>query len=237
MTPNSAQGSKTTADTATTSAKIGFSDGWPNWAKPVFALAVAAIWIGMPLVAAWSLSARTVQAGGVVDYQPVLVVLVGMTTATITGIFVFMTFRIDRGTRLKVEEVTGKALKDEKKKLDKATKNAEDAVKNANCKIDKEIEKKLSAEISPEKIRKKVEEHVSEEKVREHVKAMLMTDAIVQAVAASAQEQAKSLDPDTILRISEHLKETADAWAPRIEDKERTGWWFFGRWGRSRRNG
>ena len=35
--------SGTTTDTATTSAMIGFSDGWPNWAKPVFALAVAAI--------------------------------------------------------------------------------------------------------------------------------------------------------------------------------------------------
>ena len=215
----------------------GFSDDWPDWAKPVFALAVAAIWIGVPLVSAWSLSARTVQAGGVVDYQPVLVVLVGMTTATITGIFVFMTFRIDRGTRLKVEEVTGKALKDEKKKLDKAIKDAKDAVNNANCRVDKEIDKKLSPETSPEKIREKVKEHVTEDKVRKHVTAMLMVDANVQAIAAAAQEHAKSLDPDTILQISEHLREATDAWARCIEGKKRTGWRFFGRWGRSRRNG
>ena len=57
------------------------------------------------MVAAWNLAARTVQAGGVVDYQPILVVLLGMTTVTITGVFVFMTFRIDRGTKRKAKDV------------------------------------------------------------------------------------------------------------------------------------
>ena len=74
------------------SGRSGFSDGWPAWAKLIFALAGSAMWIGAPMIAAWHLSARTVQAGGVADYQPILIVLVGMTTATITGIFMFMTF-------------------------------------------------------------------------------------------------------------------------------------------------
>ena len=90
--------------------KIGFSDDWPKWAKPMFALAAAVLWIGAPMVAAWNLAARAVQAGGVVDYQPILVVLVGMTTATITGVFVFMTFRIDRGTQQEAERVAKETL-------------------------------------------------------------------------------------------------------------------------------
>ena len=168
-----------------------------------------------------------------------LVVLVGMTTATITGIFVFMTFRIDRGTKLKAEEIAGKAAKEkltedfsaEIEKLNKAEKAARDTV----CKVDKEIEKKLATETSPEKIRQKVAEHITKEELREHVKAMLMIEVNVQAIAASAKEQAKKLDPETISRISKLLKEAADAWARPSEGEDRTGWHFFGGWGRSRR--
>lgn len=247
----------------------GFSDGWPKWAKPVFALAVAAIWIGMPLFAAWSLSARTVQAGGVVDYQPVLVVLVGMTTATITGTFVFMTFRIDRGTKKKAGEVARRAakkaarraakkaaekeLKETKaaaKDAETAARAAEAAAKNARVaaetaldgvvdphQVDEKIAEKLDTVASPEEIHRKVAEHITKDELREHVKAMLMIDVNAQAITDSAQEHAKSLDPGTILQISEHLKEAADAWAQCIAGEKRTGWRFFGDWVRSRRNG
>ena len=219
----------------------GFSDDWPDWAKPVFALAVAAIWIGMPLVAAWSLSAQDVEAGKSVNYQPVMLVLVAMTTATITGIFVFMTFRIDRGTKLKAEEVAGKAAKEkltedfaiEKEKLDKVVEDANKAIGG----VDMAIKTKLDAVASPDKIEQKVAERITEEKLRGHVESVLMIDANVQAITAFAREQAKNLDPDTILQISKLLKEAADAWAPCIEDEEPTGWRFFGSWARSRRKG
>ena len=229
----------------------GFSDGWPKWAKPVFALAVAAIWIGMPLVAAWSLSAQTVQAGGIVDYQPVLVVLVGMTTATITGTFVFMTFRIDRGTKKKAGEVAKKAaakaakekltdaIEAEKKKLDEVVEDAKKAVKDAVSahNVDEAIETKLDTVASPDKIHQKVAERITEQELRKHVQAVLMVDANAQAIAAFAREQAKSLDQDAILRISKLLKEAADSWAQSAEGEEHRGWRFFGRWGRSRRTG
>ena len=254
MATNSAQGSDTgaasatvqeapaptdasgaTTDTATTSAKNGFFDGWPNRAKPVFALAVAAIWIGVPIVAAWSLSARAVQAGGVVDYQPLVAVLIALTTATITGIFVFMTFRIDRGTKTKAGEVARKTAKDvaeeaANKRLDKAVDEAKKAVMDAvsKCEVEKAIKEKLDTVASPDKIEQKVAERIKGEKLREHVKSVLTIDANVKAITAVAQEQAKSFDPDTILRISKLLKKAADAWARCAEGKERRKWWFFG---------
>lgn len=107
--------------------KNRFSDNWPNWAKPAFALAAVIIWVGVPMVAAWSLAIHTDEAGRTTDYQPILVVLVGMTTATITGIFVFMSFRIDRGTRFEAQKQARKVAKsviDEAKRSLQATKDA-----------------------------------------------------------------------------------------------------------------
>ena len=214
------------------SAMSGLFDKWPDWAKPMFVLAMAAIWIGVPVVAAWSLSARTVQAGGVVDYQPVLAVLVAMTTATIAGIFLFMTFRIDRGTRRKAKRVAKKAAK----------KELADVISEFVKQVDTEVKGRLDAVATPEKIRQEVEERVTEEELQKHVQAVLVMDANAQTITAYAREHAKNLDRKTVLRISKLLKEAADSWARCVESKERTGWlagmWrFFGRWGRSPTDG
>ena len=125
----------------------GFSDNWPDWAKPAFALAGMVIWVGAPLVAAWSLAARTVQAGGAMDYQPILVVLVGMTTATITGIFVFMSFRIDRGTRFEAQKIAEKVVRESKIDLAIAKDNAIEAVNCALQKIIDESERKVTCKV------------------------------------------------------------------------------------------
>lgn len=86
----------------------GFFDDWPKWSKPIFALSAMILlggaWIGVPLLSALKLIDNNAQAG-VVDYTPMITMFVAMTTATITGIFLFMTLRIDRGTRLKAERV------------------------------------------------------------------------------------------------------------------------------------
>ena len=90
--------------------KDGFFEDWPKWSKPVLALSamilLGGVWIGVPLLSAWKLVENNAQATGFVDYRPMMAVLIAMTTATIAGIFLFMTFRIDRGTRLKAERVT-----------------------------------------------------------------------------------------------------------------------------------
>ena len=87
----------------------GFFEDWPKWSKPVFALSamilLGGVWIGIPLLSAWKLGYDNAQAPVPMDYEPMMALLIAMTTVTITGIFVFMTFRIDRGTRLKAERV------------------------------------------------------------------------------------------------------------------------------------
>lgn len=87
----------------------GFFEDWPKWSKPVFALSamilLGGVWVGIPLLSAWKLGYDNAQAAVPMDYEPMMALLIAMTTVTITGIFVFMTFRIDRGTRLKAERV------------------------------------------------------------------------------------------------------------------------------------
>lgn len=93
----------------------GFFEDWPKWSKPVFALCamilLGGLWIGIPLLSALKVIELNFQSEGQVDYQPMMAVLIAMTTATITGVFVFMTFRIDRGTRLKAERVAKDRIK------------------------------------------------------------------------------------------------------------------------------
>lgn len=208
--------------------KIGFSDDWPKWAKPTFALAVAAMWIGGPMVAAWNLAARTVQEGGVVDYQPILVVLVGMTTVTITGVFVFMTFRIDRGTKRKARGVAKKALKKIKRKakedlytMEKKTcetlsemiekseqSNAsltaarESAIQNFNstlAKITAESDRKID-----EAIRERMDEGVTPERVREEISARITEEVLRRHIEAVLMVTANGQI------VAEYAKEHAD---------------------------
>lgn len=91
-----------------TKGESGFFDDWPAWAKPTMALAVTILlggaWIGVPFFVAWRLMEQSVKLG-VVTYQPMMTVLVAMTTATIAGIFLFMTLRIDRGTDSRLREL------------------------------------------------------------------------------------------------------------------------------------
>ena len=62
-------------------------------------LLLAAFMIGLPV---WSVQ-RYGATTGIDLWGPVVAMLLGLTTMTISGIFVFMTFRIDRGTKLKAE--------------------------------------------------------------------------------------------------------------------------------------
>ena len=101
----------------------GFFEDWPRWSKPVLALAamilLGGVWIGIPLISALKIGANNAQAAVPLDYEPMMAVLIAMTTITITGIFVFMTFRIDRGTRLKAERVAKDKINElVKEKLD-----------------------------------------------------------------------------------------------------------------------
>ena len=75
---------------------------WPWFAQLLLALAVLLtavillIWI--PMRTAPSLVGGT-PGGATQDFSMMMVVFVGLTTMTISGIFLFMTFRIDHGTK------------------------------------------------------------------------------------------------------------------------------------------
>ena len=65
----------------------------------VLVLLLAAFMIGLPV---WSIQ-RYGATTGIDLWGPVVTMLLGLTTMTVSGIFVFMTFRIDRGTKLRAE--------------------------------------------------------------------------------------------------------------------------------------
>lgn len=188
-----------------TKGKTGFSDGWPAWAKPTFALAGTAMWIGVPMIAAWNLSARTVQAGGVVDYQPIMAVLLAMTTATITGIFVFMTFRIDRGTKRKAERA---ARKEARKTLPR---------------IKDEIHTKMDEKITSKRIQEEIATRITEQTLREHIEAVLMVEANGQIVADYAKERAAGLNRESITKLIQLMEDVIRSLPQEHKDKE-VGW-------------
>ena len=71
-------------------------------------------------------------------WGPMLAMLIGLTTMTISGIFVFMTFRIDRGTKLTAHWTASKVATDTVEELVKKV------VGKKICKARKEIDGKLS---------------------------------------------------------------------------------------------
>ena len=118
----------------------GENERLPWWARFVLYLSSLGLAAFMMVLPVWSVQ-RYGATSGVDLWGPVMATLVGLTTMTISGIFVFMTFRIDRGTKLTaqrtarriatstvgkvVREVIGekiaKALKTIKKQLDEAS--------------------------------------------------------------------------------------------------------------------
>lgn len=199
----------------------GFFDDWPSWAKPTLALAAMILlggaWIGVPLLAAWHLVDHGVGAGSVVNYQPMIVVLVAMTTATITGIFLFMTLRIDRGTRLKAEKVAEEAMQDEvakaKKLLEEIRRQAEDLLgktkKDAECilrKIEKDAVDSLSKiENSVEKIRIRAEETV-QNFLREKFDEGTVPENIRKEIAARLTEEVLRGHVEAVLMVDANVQ-------------------------------
>lgn len=233
----------------------GFFEDWPRWSKPILALAAMILlggaWIGVPLLSAWKLVENNAQATGFVDYRPMMTVLIAMTTATITGIFVFMTFRIDRGTRLKAERVAkdtaDEVVKSKFDKFDKTIKCKFDKFdKDAKCKVDKfdkdtrcKVDKKLHELTKEKAIEKAVQNRIPEDEFRAYVQAVLLADVNGRIVAEYAEKHAKAMDTKTVERLLGLLGGTVKivvqcAKVKRREDRRRrwaemkkgvAGWW------------
>lgn len=121
--------------------------GWHWSAQFALAIVVVLVVAGLVLYPPIYTSRLLVEAGvettGALDvWAPMLAVFVALTAVTISGTFIFMTFRIDRGTkRTAREEARKKARKTAKKvAARKAKKKAETAAKDLRTRIGKLVD-------------------------------------------------------------------------------------------------
>lgn len=240
-----------------TKGEKGFFEEWPDWSKPTMALAAIILlggaWIGVPSMMAWHLMQESIKEG-VASYDPIVTVLVAMTTATIASIFLFMTFRIDRGTRLKAESVAKKAMKGEVKKARKRLTEIETDAGLCIDKIEKDVERiksevektvgtflkgKFDEATTPESIREEIERRLTKEMLREHVEAVLLVSANVEMIEEYVRQRAGDLDEATIERIVDLMEEMVNVWRGKTEgETSRKGIMsalksFFGKFRRS----
>lgn len=251
-----------------TKGEKGFFEEWPDWSKPTMALAAIILlggaWIGVPSMMAWHLMQESIEMGDA-SYEPIVTVLVAMTTATIAGTFLFMTFRIDRGTRLKAESVANRAVEDEVKnansQLTKIENDAKRLLEDAKMdsrrhinEVKKDVErirstvnetvrtflrKKFDEDTTPAKIRQEIEQRLTREALREHVEDVLLVDANLEMIEEYVRERAGDLDEATIERIVELMEELVKTWRGRAErETSRRGIVaaFFGKFRRSSRD-
>ena len=214
----------------------GFFEEWPAWAKFTLALAamifIGGIWVGLPVISA--LNSIKAQATNVVDYTPMMSVFIAMTTVTITGIFLFMTLRIDRGTRLKAKreakKTMDKVVAQEQEKIEDLTQQMQRALIQFEIKSEQtlkrtanQLQARFEKETKPEAIRKIIDSKITEEKLREHVQAILMVTANGEIVRQYAAEQAQHLDPRSVERLLGLMKEVSEILLQAIEEKR--GFW------------
>lgn len=130
---------------------------WPWWGQfllAVIALSVACVLLIWLPVEIGSKTAST-------SFPPMIVVFVGLTTMTISGMFLFMTFRIDRGARLEARN----AAKEEMNKNEEIKNIIEETKELKECAdqhTDSVKEKLREAENEFNKGRKKIESSVKE---------------------------------------------------------------------------
>ncbi len=196
----------------------GFFEGWPDWAKFLLAFAtmiiIGGVWVGLPVLSA--LESVKAQGSGTVDYSPMMSVYIAMTTATITGIFLFMTLRIDRGTRLKVESEAKKAVAREQQKISGLTEELRMTV----ARFEADSQRSLAQATTPQAIREVIGSRITEETLRKHVEAVLMVTANGEIVRRFAAEGAENLDPQTVKQLIGLLKEMSETLSQAIKESQ-----------------
>ena len=196
---------KTNSENAKSS---GYRTNWPLPLQVAFAvfivLFVGSVWVGLPV---WS-ALQFIQNDSTVDtldiWAPLLSVLVGLMTIIVTGIFVFMTFRIDRGTQTTAERVakevakekitetideilqeTEKMIEDAKQKaLDTAENTAKDTAKEEVGKFVDEAANRAVGEV-----KRNLEE--AEKAARDVVKTVQQAEGEAKTVAEDAAKAAR----------------------------------------------
>lgn len=174
----------------------GWSRPWPWGAQFVLVvlglLLAGTLLVGLPILVASKFGATY----GVSDanvWSPMIAALLGLTTMTITGIFLFMTLRIDRGTKNTARTMARKVARKEVKAAEKDLKNfrqrAKDTLKKQQQTMDKfEAEIRDSLE---ERIQKEVSElsksYLTEESLRNMAKEVVEKRLVEQAVKCMAE--------------------------------------------------
>ena len=139
--------------------------GWPWQAKLIVVLSgllVAIMLVVLPILIGTQLAQRSEVTTSMDIWGPYLSTLLGLTSMTVAGIFVFMTFRIDRGVKNEVHETVrdyvGVAMREViakeisntskvvSKSIDDAKRHYDEEVKSVQTKLDKET-KQLKTQI------------------------------------------------------------------------------------------
>ena len=84
---------------------------WPwqaQFAALLFVLAIAAFLIVLPVLVVRVLDTEYAFSSETDLWAAMIAILLGLTTMTVSGVFVFMTFRIDRGARLEAQKTAKK---------------------------------------------------------------------------------------------------------------------------------
>ena len=177
----------------------GSKTRWPWWGQ--FLLAVIALvtasglLIFMPVLSA-SQVAGDGGAGGLAVWGPMFSVLIGITSMTITGIFVFMTFRIDRGARAEAREVAKEVAQEEagkdetirkaKEQVMEMAGEAKGAISTAKANVD-EVAKKATGAMKATIDRVKYEEKTATEAAGEAKEAIFEAKKGVADAATGAK--------------------------------------------------
>lgn len=124
----------------------GTKDDLGQWPWPVqfvallIVLALATFLIVLPVLVVRVLDAQYAFSSETDLWTAMIAILLGLTTMTVSGIFVFMTFRIDRGARLEAQRTakkeTNKAMEDYGKDVvDKLIDELKAQFNDSKCKI------------------------------------------------------------------------------------------------------
>lgn len=120
---------------------------WPFSSKETFVGVVTVLiivcWVGLPI---WS-ATQFIRDGSTSTadaWTPLLSVFVALTTLTVSAIFLFMTFRIDRGVKFEAQSTAEKAINKIKTgvetHINKVKKGAEDHIKRTITNAKKNVE-------------------------------------------------------------------------------------------------
>lgn len=183
------------------------------------ALLLAASMIVLPI---WSIQRYGATTGSDL-WGPMIAVLIGLTTMTISGIFVFMSFRIDRGTKLTaqwtaskiatstvtklVQKVIGKNLVDVRDKIEE---NLSEVPKKVG-KVADDLSDKLKDEV-PEKVSEVADELSIKLKDEVPERVSKMADDLSEKLKEEMSEKVSKVVDDLSDKLKDEVKkETATA--------------------------